>query len=267
MFHEFDLLLPRHAFSARDAARAGDIWRALQDAATLSSTHFGWPPERYRAEGIAFVVRQQTTTHPVEARYGQAVKARTCLKEFRRGLLVTRELWLEAEQGVIARSSQEWAHVKVTPEGMRPWRAPAELIGSFPVHPEVQSVDLPRFEELPGAREHVFRFRCWWTWMDPLDHANHPAYVDWCDEAISVAMAEAGLAPLALRPVAERVKWRLGVEAPAEVTVRTTVAGVTDAGDVVCQHKIEAGDALAALAWTVRRLVDGGSEALLHALR
>ena len=267
MFHDYDLLLPRNAFSARDAARAGDVWRAFQDAATLSSTDFGWPPERYRAEQIAFVVRQQTTAHQGEARYGDTVRARTCLKEFRRGLLVTRELWLEGPGGPIARSTQEWAHVRITTEGMRPFRAPPELIDDFSVHPEIQSVDLPAFDAIEGARERVFGFRCWFTWMDPLDHANHPAYVDWCDEAISIAMAEAGLSPVVLQPVAERVKWRLGVQAPAEVTVRTRVAGVTAAGDVVCHHRIEVCSDVAALAWTVRRLAGGGCEALLHALR
>ena len=33
-----------------------------------------------------------------------------------------------------------------------------------------------------------------------LKHANHPAYVDWCDEATSRVMVRAGLDPLAQRP-------------------------------------------------------------------
>ncbi len=267
MFHEFDLMLPRNAFSARDAARAGDIWRAFQDAATLSSTAFGWPPERYRREGVAFVVRQQTTTHAREARYGEPVRARTCISDFRRGLLTTRQVFLEGADGPIAQTSQEWAHVQLGPNGMRPARAAPELLAAFPIRPDVPDTDLPAFDEITGAREHTLSFRCWHTWMDPLDHVNHPAYVDFCDEAISVAMAEAGLRPLDLQPIAERVKWRLGVEAPAHVEVTTQVCGLTADGDVVCAHRILAGRELAALAWTVRRLADGGGAALAYALR
>src|SRR5690606_32859842 len=121
----------------------------------------------------------------------------------------------------IARTSQEWAHVKLGPDGMRPARAAPELLAAFPVNPDIPDVDLPAFDAIDGAREHTLSFRCWHTWMDPLAHVNHPAYVDFCDEAVSAAMAEAGLDPVALLPVAERVKWRLGVEAPAAVTVRT----------------------------------------------
>ena len=41
---EFPLTLPRNAFTAREAPRAGDIWRLCQDAATLASIRSGWPP-------------------------------------------------------------------------------------------------------------------------------------------------------------------------------------------------------------------------------
>jgi len=73
-------------------------------------------------------------------------------------------------------------------------------------------VELPPWQPLPGSRT-VFHFEPWFTWMDPLDHANHPAYLDWCDEAISRVMAESGLSPVALRPVAEKLTFRAGATA------------------------------------------------------
>lgn len=267
MLYESSLVLPRNAFSARDAARAGDVWRAFQDVATEASTAAGWPPDRYRAEGVAFVVRQMTAVHHREARYGERIAARTGISQFKRGLLVTRQLWLDGGDGPLARATQEWAHVRIEDGTMRPARAPDSLVTAFTAIPPVEDVALPAWEPVEGAREHVFSFRCWWTWMDPLAHANHPAYVDWADEALAVALAPAGVDPIALAPVAERVRWRAGVVAPAEVIVRTRVIGTTDEGFVVCEHRIEAGGVeAAAIAHTVRRLADGGDEALLYAL-
>jgi acyl-CoA thioesterase FadM len=264
---EFPLHLPRNAFSARDAARGGDIWRAFQDVALLGSTACGWPPSRYRADGIAFVVRAMTARHFREAHYGEQVTARTCISEFRRGLLITRQIELMGDGSPIAQATQEWAHVRLMGDGMRPARASEALQEAFQIDDRLSAATFPEFREANHARTHDFHFPCWHTWMDPLAHANHPAYVDWCDEAISVAMAKAGLDPLALQPVAERVKWRSGVEAPAEVQVRTRVMGLTAEGDVVCEHRIAAGEDPSAIALTVRRMVDGRSEALLHALR
>ena len=97
---------------ARDAARPGDIWRALQDAAVTGSSKLGWSPRRYREEGIAFVVRQQTAVHHREAAYGEAVTARTWVANFRRGLLCTRQIRLFGETGPLASCTQEWAHVR-----------------------------------------------------------------------------------------------------------------------------------------------------------
>ncbi|MBW1877153.1 MAG: hypothetical protein JRJ84_02200 [Deltaproteobacteria bacterium] len=267
MIFEFPLHLPRNAFSARDAARAGDIWRAFQDVALLGSTACGWPPSRYREDGIAFVVRTMTARHFREARYGEQITARTCISEFRRGLLITRQIELIGESGPIAQATQEWAHVRLVADGMRPARASETLQAAFQIDERLSATSFPEFEEADHARTHSFRFPCWHTWMDPLAHVNHPAYVDWCDEAISVAMAKAGLDPLDLQPVAEWVKWRSGVEAPADVEVRTRVMGITAAGEVVCEHHIETGAAPSAVALTVRRLQKGRPETLRNALR
>lgn len=267
MIFEFPLHLPRNAFSARDAARAGDVWRAFQDVALLGSTACGWPPSRYRADGIAFVVRAMTATHVREARYGEPITARTCISEFRRGLLITRQIELIGADGPIARATQEWAHVRLQDGGMRPARASEALQAAFQIDDRLSTAIFPEFREADHARSHALRFPCWHTWMDPLAHVNHPAYVDWCDEAISVAMAAGGLDPLSLRPVAEWVKWRNGVKAPDDVEVRTRVLGMTAAGDVVCEHRISAGEDPSTIALTARRLAEGRPERLLDALR
>ena len=93
------LHIPRHAYSVRERARAGDIWRAFQEAAVLGSSAVGWPPPRYREEDCAFVVRRMIVLHHAECTYGEPVQARTWVKDFRRGLLTTREIRLTGTGG------------------------------------------------------------------------------------------------------------------------------------------------------------------------
>ena len=74
---EFPVALPRHAFSARDAARAGDLWRAFQEAAVGASSRAGWSARRFSEAGTAFVVRTMTVRHHRETYYGEPLHAPT----------------------------------------------------------------------------------------------------------------------------------------------------------------------------------------------
>lgn len=247
-------MLPRHAFSVRDAARAGDVWRAFQEVAVEGSTRAGWPPLRYRAQSVAFVMRTMTVVHHREALYGEPLLARTWVRRFRREMLSTREVRLDSDRGEIASGTQEWVHVN---DSLKPVRAAESLTQAFPVH-EVEGdvpATLPPFEPLEGG-DHDFEFEAWWTWMDPLDHVNHPAYVDWCDEATSRIMAAEGLAPVQLRPVAERVTYSRGVVAGQRVRVSTRRIGRIGEA-VVLSHEVRADDHLCAKITTIRDLAEG----------
>ena len=108
-----------------------------------------------------------------------------------------------------------------------------------------------------------FEVEAWWTWMDPLDHVNHPAYVDWCDEGISRRMAAAGLAPVTLQPVAETLTYFRGVVAGERVDVVGRLVGATAAGNAVIEHRIERGETIYAKGRSVRRCVDAADPARL----
>jgi acyl-CoA thioesterase FadM len=257
------VMLPRHAFSPRDSARAGDVWRACQDVAVEASIRAGWGPSRYREMGSAFVVRQMTVTHHREPSYGERLAGRTWVSRFRRDMLSTREVRIGTEAGhPVASATQEWVHVDAD---MKPARAPAELVAAFPPHDGGDSVVLPAWRELPGA-VHRFTFRVWHMWMDPLAHVNHPAYVDFCDEGLSLAMKAAGLDPVALQPVAERMTFRYGAVADERVTVESQRLGVTEGGHPVVHHRILREDGtLGADGTTVRTLAGGDAAALVRA--
>ncbi len=259
---ELPLRLPRHAFSPRDAARAGDVWRCFQEAAVEASARAGWPPMRYRETGTAFVVRQMTVVHHREATYGEDTRARTWVGRFRRDTISTREVRLLGDDGVVAAATQEWVHVNAQ---LKPTRAGPELVSCFPSYDGDPSPELPEYEDLPGAT-HTFRLGCWYTWMDPLGHVNHPVYVDWCDECISRAMVQAGLDPIALQPVAERLTFRAGIRAPEEAVVEARRVGRTAAGDLVLAHRVlDAGGTPCADGTTVRRLAGADPAPLVAA--
>jgi acyl-CoA thioesterase FadM len=248
--------LPRHAFSPRDTARAGDVWRLFQEVAVEASTRCGWHPSRYRDESNAFVVRSMSVRHEREATYGEPLHATTWVSRMRREMLSTREIRIRSARGAIASATQEWVH---TSAALEPVRAPRSLLDAFPTEsgPEGDaSARLPPITEpVAGAAPHVFAFRAWFTWMDPLGHVNHPAYVDFCDESISIALARAGLEPLSLVPVAEEATFRSGVIAGEEVRVESAARGWTGGGAAVIGHRILVGERLCATATTVRRLL------------
>lgn len=252
--------LPRHAFSARDAARSGDVWRAFQEIAVEASSRAGYPPSRYREEGVAFVIRSMTVVHGREVRYGEALQGTTWVSRFRRDMLSTREVRLRSSSGVIASGTQEWVHVDAS---LTPVRASAEMLAAFPPEPHPSERATTRLTEpvvTADGSEHEFEFDAWFTAMDPLDHANHPAYVDYCDEAISRLVQAAGATPLALRAHAEHVVFSRGVVAPGRVRVVTRLTGYTEVAAVLA-HEISQDGVLCAKATTHRSLL-GDFEAL-----
>lgn len=238
---EVPLSLSRHAFGPREVARAGHLWRLCQDAAIEGSTRLGWHPRRYQEIGGAFIVRGMTVVHHREVAFGVPVSGRTWVSTFQRGMMTHRQIRVLAEGEPLLSATQRWVYVAM-PE-MKPGRAPAELMASFsPGMPEGEvDVVLPEVTDPAEGEEHVFSFELWHGWMDPLAHANHPAYVDWADEALHRLLAGSGIDPQSLVAVAETVTYRSGAVAPEKVTLRTRRVG-TIGPTTVFRHRVEGGD-------------------------
>ncbi len=263
----FDLFVPRNAFSPRDAARAGDLWRVCQDAAVLGSTRRGWTPRRYREEACGFLVRRMAVRHHAPLTFGDSVAARTWVSSFLRGMITHREIRLAGANGPVASATQEWIFIALEGGQVRPVRAPESVTATFVVEDHGPSVVVPAASAPPGAATATFSFAAWFGWMDPLGHANHPQYVDWCDEALARALAPRCSA-FDLVPVGEEVTFRSGVIAPERVTVHTALIGLDAAGDAVFAHRVLGEDGrLCATATLVRRAADGGGAALVDAFR
>ena len=77
MIDEVSLTVPRHALSPHHRVRAGEVWRLLQTVAVDSSARRGWPPARYKAEGVSFIVSRMTVQHHRQLTAGESPLAHT----------------------------------------------------------------------------------------------------------------------------------------------------------------------------------------------
>lgn len=251
----FPYALPRTAFSPREAARAGDVWRAFQDIAVEAATRKGWSPMRMRASGSIWVVRSMTVLHAHETMFGEPLEGASWVRRTRRGMLSTREVRLYDSAGLVAAGSQEWAHLGVAGLCRMPQSMEDDL-GLF----DEGGVDLPSHTPKEGA-SFGFEFEVWETWSDPVGHVNHPQYVDFCDESVSRHMRERGVDPLVLVPVAETVTFRAELKPRDRVRVSSKLVGVTASGDLVFEHVIGTeATPRAADARTVRRTLNANPD-------
>jgi len=248
----FPVTLQRHAFGPRLVARAGDVWRAMQDVVVDQSSSVGWTPERYVEANTMFVVRTMTVKHEREVRIGEPLTGRTWPSRERRQMLFTRQVRLfGGPDELIASATQEWAYLS---RDLVPIRATPDIFAAFTVEAGHPDVELPSFIGEADQSTHVFDFTTWHGWMDPHSHANHAAYIDYCDEGIARVVAAQGHDPQHLVPLAESVHFRAAIGAGELITVETTRAGHTAHGTVY-KHRILSGEKVCATATTLRALL------------
>jgi acyl-CoA thioesterase FadM len=211
---------------------------------------------------VAFIVYKMTMLHQAETPYGAVLDTKTWVSRFRRRTLCTREVRVRIADQPVASATQEWVHVDF--ETQKPTQGSHEIAAAFPEVEVERSVTMPRFDPLPGGEEELV-FDMWETWSDPLAHANHPQYIDWCDESTSRRMLASGLDPVLLQPLAEQVTFRSSVLPGERVSVRTKRVGVIGGNAVVLKHHLATGRGPAADAVSVRSVAEGSAEALISA--
>ncbi|MFO0595145.1 MAG: thioesterase [Myxococcaceae bacterium] len=247
---KFPINLQRNSFGPRLVARAGDVWRGMQDAVADQSSSVGWTPERYVQANTMFVVRTMTVRHEREVKISDELNARTWPSRDRRQMLFTRQVRLYSKDELVSAATQEWAYLS---RDLQPIRAGQDIYDAFSVEQGYPDVELPSFRSEEGQKQHVFDFTVWHGWMDPHDHVNHAAYVDYCDEGVARVVAEEGKDPQAVVPIAETIHFRAAINAGELITVETTRAG-HGTGFVAFKHRILSGDKVCATATTLRRI-------------
>lgn len=246
----FPVTMQRNSFGPRLVARAGDVWRAMQDVVSDQSSSVGWTPERYVEANTMFVVRTMTVRHLREVRIAETLNGRTWPSRDRRQMLFTRQVRMFSGDEFVAGATQEWAYLT---RDLQPTRAGKEIYDAFRLETGFPGIELPSFVAVEGRPSRVFDFTVWHGWMDPHGHVNHAAYVDYCDEGIARVVAGEGGDPQQLRPVAETVHFRAAIGAGELITVETTECGQSN-GARVFKHRILSGEKVCATAVLIRAL-------------
>lgn len=249
---------PRIAFSAREVARPGEIWRLFQEAALEGSAAHGWDAARWRSEQCAMVMRSMKVAHHRELGYGRPFTATTSVPRIRRETFFSRDITLADAEGMVASARQEWAVVSY---GLERIRAPRSLVDAFPVEPGPE-IELPAV--IPCATRELppLELDALFASTDPLDHVNHTVYLDWCDGLVARELIRCGVPARDVVPVAEEATFRAGVVAGDRVRIESRVVGTTERGAVVFDHRVLAGDVLAATLTTMRTLAEGSARLL-----
>lgn len=265
--HREALRLPRDAASPRQVGRAGAVWRLMQELAVDGAAAVGWPPRRCRAAGFAFLVSEMTVHHYAEVGFGEALEGTTWMRRVRRGTLSDREVRLHGRQ-LLAAGTQRWAHVSLGPDGPRPCRAAPPVLDAFaPVQgPDALALAAPAAATASPGEPFSFTLTVWHGWMDAMGHANHPATVDWCEEALAQALAARGLDPVAVVPLAEQVRFRRGVFAGDALTLTGRREGLGARGVVLSFEVTRSDGVLVAQARLERGLLHAPARVLFDAL-
>lgn len=159
------VVLPRRAVSPRQVTRAAEVWRLAQEAAVQAICHIGWPPERFRERQIGFVVAAMTTRHLRELAYGERVRARTWVRDMRRGTLTRRDVHISGCDGPAAQTTQQWVHVRQLPDGqVQIARADDDVIAALPpVANPGPAVELPAWTPTEPSPVQSTPFEIWHT--------------------------------------------------------------------------------------------------------
>lgn len=251
---------PRIAFSAREVARPGEVWRLFQEMALEASTRCGWDAPRWREEQCALVMRSMRVVHDRELVHGRPFVATTTVPRIRRETFFSRDLRIADAEGPVSRARQEWAVVSY---GLERIRAPRCLVEAFPIEPG-EEIAMPAWTAHRGPDLPELEVEALFASTDPLDHVNHTVYLDWCDGAITRELMRNGIPARDLVPVAEEATFRAGIVAGDRVRVESRVAGVGADAAVVFEHRIHARGVLAATLTTVRALAGDADGARLQ---
>lgn len=186
---------------ADGVVRTSALLRYAQDIAWIHSEQLGFDREWYGVRGLAWVVRAAELGILVPVSLGATLSISTAITG-------VRKVW--ARRRTEARLEDEtlvfWGHtdwVMTDSRGM-PGRVPPEFPAALPVAPgpfEPGRVRLPPTPD--GAHRHVTRVRP--QDVDPMGHVNNAAYLDYLEEALIGAGADA------VRAIV-RVPRRIGLE-------------------------------------------------------
>ncbi|GAB4574101.1 MAG: hypothetical protein Kow0077_18980 [Anaerolineae bacterium] len=156
----------------------------LEEAATRASTDAGFSYDWYFRNRRAWVVRQMTARYDDALRYGDEVRVRTWVSDFKRSYSHREyEVWRVRDNALVARARAKWVYVNL--ETLRPERIPAAAEAAFDPSGELAPIALwGDGHEGSGALVVSGDRRVLHDELDPAGHVNNAVYVRWFEQAV-----------------------------------------------------------------------------------
>jgi len=162
--------------------RASTLLRYAQDVAWRHSEHLGFDRGWYQERGLGWVVRSLELHLHEPIPMGHTLRVSTAVVGHRR-------IWARrlgacrlADGRLAATVTTDWV---LLDSRNRVVRIPADFGLAF-ANPEIRS-EIIRVPAAEGAAERSIDLLVRASELDPLDHVNNAAYVDWLDEALHAA--------------------------------------------------------------------------------
>ncbi len=175
--------------------------RYMQETAFDAAAAAGFPIARYEAMNRAWFIRETDITYKRPLRYGDSVRVRTWVVDFRRVRSQrVYELVHEESGELVALAVTDWVYVNLTTG--RPVSIPDEMVAAFwPDGAPAEAPERERFVPLPAmpATAFVLPERVKWRDLDSANHVNNAMYVSYFEDAQVAAMQARGWTPARLR--------------------------------------------------------------------
>jgi acyl-CoA thioester hydrolase len=204
--------------------------RYIQEAAIDASASLGFDTAWYLNQGTTWLVRETDIEYVRPLRYGDSVRVKTWVENFRKAVSRRAYQLNVSESGeLVARAGTEWVYLDAVRGKLA--RIPDEFRSRF--IPEGQTGDLPSRERFPSAQrppDGVFtqRRRVEWRDIDPAQHVNNSVYLAYAEDAAVEASMAIGWPParmrengFALRVFRHRIEYRISAVLGDDLEIAT----------------------------------------------
>ena len=155
--------------------------RYMQETAFDASAAVGYDLARYAALGQHWLVRETEIEYLSPLRYGDSVRVKTWVEDFRRVRSRRRYELTKVDTGeAVARASTDWVYLNTTTG--QPASVPPEMIAAFfPEGAPPPAPPRPRFPEPPPPPPGAFRMprQVLWQDIDLAGHVNNAQYLNY----------------------------------------------------------------------------------------
>jgi len=201
--------------------------RFMQEAGIEASNALGFDAEKYKSLNRTWLPRMTEIEFLQPIRSGDSIDVLTWVHSARR--VQSRRMYefrKWGEEELCARAHTDWVFIDRN-KGISV-TIPVELMKNF--LPEATSITRQRFPEVPASPQDIFKVKrpVEWRDVDPMQHLNNAAYVDYAQECTAQVSKAYGLPPrkwieMNLTFIARRtlIEYLIPAELDAELELST----------------------------------------------